>query len=189
MAVVAGCGGTNGTGSMSYVPIVISLDKATSRVSGFRWPKERDRPHESVTLEPESKVTVAFPSGRQWTSRSRPTFLDEEDDLVSRIVITPLPEAVSFDEAVRRLSAALDELTVDKGSRIRKKLEALRKAPPEWSPFATQLLSCEIEAGIELFAEVRPANGDNQWFLSYGFYVSRFFHAKADVVGKPQTSK
>jgi hypothetical protein len=189
MAVVAGCGGTNGAVSMAHVPIVVPLDKATTRVSGFTWPVENGRPREFVILEREGNVTVAFPSGRQWTSRSRPTFVDEEGGIVSRVVVTPLRETLSFDEAVLGLSSAIDQLNVDKGSRVRVKLEALRKAPPEWSPFATESLSCEVEAGIELFAEIRPANRDNQWFLSYGYYVNRFFRPKADVVGKPKTSK
>jgi hypothetical protein len=114
-----------------------------------------------------------FPGGRRWTGLSRLTFADQEKGVVYRVVMTPLRETASFDGAVRSLDRTIDELGVEADSAIRKKLAALHKESPEWSPFHTQSCGCEIESGIELYVEIRPASDANQWFLSYEFDVSR----------------
>jgi hypothetical protein len=169
MAVLAGCGQAHPGALMSLSPIVIPLGKPPANVSGFTWLENRGNSSESVTIRWGGYVSLVFPSGRRWTSWSRLTFADQEKGIVYRAVITPLRKTASFDDALRNLSTAIDELGVPAGFAVHKTLAALRKEPPEWDSFSTQHLGCHIESGVELYAKIRPASDANRWYLSYDF--------------------
>jgi hypothetical protein len=179
VVLLTGCGEANRGALVSNSPIVIPLGSSPANVSGFTWPESHGNSCESVTIQRESYVSLVFPGGRRWAGWSRLTLADQEKGVVYRAVITPLRETASFDAAVRGLNRTIDELGVEADSPIRKKLAALHKEPPEWSPFHTPSCGCEIESGIDLYVEIRPARDTNRWFLSYEFYMSRGRRARS----------
>ena len=91
------------------------------------------------------------------------------------VEVTPLDESTTFTNALAHLRKTAEELGVAEDKRLVDRLGEWQAKPPAWDPFSAKSLSCVVEPGIELFAEIKPANENGKWFVSYDFTVQKFF--------------
>ncbi|HEV3447891.1 MAG TPA: hypothetical protein VG099_24855, partial [Gemmataceae bacterium] len=75
-----------------------------------------------------------------------------------------------------KVKAIAEDLGIQKDGTFLEKMRTLESNPPEWIQLHSKPLSCQVEKGVDLFIEVKPKVGQKEkWYLSCGFYVSRFF--------------
>lgn len=176
IAVTLGCAETTRSTIVSTPPsIQVGLAKPVDRVVGHSWPVSDGNPLEFTAADDHRTLVIRFPSDRTWTTQSKITFFSQKNGQVASIVATPLNEAVDFSVALDHLRNATEELKIAQDSLVVQRLGEWLTKPPSWSPFATKSVGCKLEPGITFFAEIKPANEDNKWYLSYHFTVDRFF--------------
>ncbi|XZE37156.1 hypothetical protein SH501x_002758 [Pirellulaceae bacterium SH501] len=155
--------------------IQVGLDNPVDHVVGHSWPESDGIPLEFTAADDDRTLNIDFPSGRKWTTQSNITFLSQKDGQVASIVATPLNEASDFSNALAHFRKTTNELEISEDILVNQRLGEWLTKPPSWSPFGTKSVGCQLEPGITFFAEIKPANEDNKWYLSYHFTVDRFF--------------
>ena len=170
-----GCAEGNRSATVPRLPIRIALQKPVATVVGHVWPKSGGANSEFTTSESPSSVTVEFPSGRTWMTDSKISFFSQDENVVSSAKVTPLDTSTTFTNAVAHVRKTTEELGVAADTRVIDRLGEWQTKPPSWDEFSAKSLGCEIEPGIKLFAEIKPANENGKWFVSYDFTVQKFF--------------
>ena len=152
----------------------VGLDDPIDRVVGHSWPVSDGNPLE-FTAADDRTLVVRLPSDRTWTTKSKITFFSQKDGHVASVVASPLNEADDFSNVLGQLRKTTEELEIGHDALVVQRLGEWLTKPPSWSPFGTKSVGCQLEPGITFFAEIKPANADNKWYLSYHFTVDRYF--------------
>jgi hypothetical protein len=177
ITVLLGCAETSrSTNISSQLPIRIGLDYPVDQIEGHSWPVSDGNLLEFTATEASRTVVISFPSGRIWKTQSKITFFSQRDGQVASIIVSPLNETGDLENVLGLLRNTTEELETGQNALVVQRLGGWLAKPPVWSPFATQSVGCELEPGITFFAEIKPANENNKWYLSYHFTADRFFH-------------
>jgi hypothetical protein len=151
------------------------LDGSVEKLSGIDWPKDEGGLIDFTGEQDPLDITIHFPSGRRFSHYSRVTFLDQVDGIVCRVVVTPIKLPADFRSAVDALKEIGKALGISKNEQFATKIDSwLNELPPSDS-FESRSLGCEVEKGVDLFAEIRTIGIEKGWLLSLEFYALRHY--------------
>ena len=165
------------------VPITIALEQPVGTVVGYSWPEADGIPLEYTATglrERGRRIIIKFPSGRVWMTDSNISFFQQNDGVVSSVSVAPLEKSTTFINALAHLRKTVRELNIADNKRVVDRIEEWKRQPPSWDPFSVKSLGCEVEPGINFFAEIKPAFKDGHWLVSYEFTVRRFYVGEGD---------
>jgi hypothetical protein len=145
-----------------------------TKVIGFTWPRndqDERASQEFATIEKPISVILHLPSGKKFGVFSRITFLSQRQKLLSRVVVSPLSEAVSFKQAVEVVSNIARALDIQNDDYVKMKIRDFQTKPPEWDAggFSRVSLACNLEQETNVYMEIRPASANDKWLVTISF--------------------
>jgi hypothetical protein len=158
---------------MTIATITVLLDDSVAKIEGTTWPSEHQKFLERKTVDVDANITLCFPSGRKYSTFSKATFIEQERGVVWDVTLTPLPNTVTFTEALAKVTTLAVQLGGQIPEQLDSRIRELETDPPTWFHMQSVSMGCKIEKGIRLFIEIRPAREKDHWFLSYDFSVDR----------------
>lgn len=188
IAVTLGCAEPTRDTVLPTPPLIqVGLGDRIDRVVGHSWPVSDGNPQEFTAAHGDHTLVISLPSDRTWTTKSRVTFFSHKDRHVASVVASPLNEADNFSKVLSHLRKTSEDLKIAHDALFVQKLGEWLTKPPSWSPFGTKSVGCQLEPGITFFAEIKPANEDDKWYLSYHLTVDRYFaDGSKTLTSRPQ---
>lgn len=159
---------------MATPSVVIEIGGPLDAVKGVGT-RTRTPSRGSMMLDSPHTVEVQFPSGRAWIADSMVTVVTADGGTVIKADVMPMPRAGTIAEAVSTLDKVLNETGATCSQEMHLKLARLKSAPPAWDAFAGSGIACDIEHDTHLFAEIKPANEADMWFVVCSFYSKESF--------------
>lgn len=170
-----GCTQSQNSDMMDARIVEVHMGGEVASTKGIAWPITEGLLSEDVTIDQAAKTTIHFPDGRKVVVPSKVSFLTQHDGIVTRAKTTPLTELGSFGEALNGLTCILNQLGLADSEPVMKRIQQYSNRPPEWSIWHTTSFSARLSDEVEIFAEIKPADIQGQWYLSCGFFISRYY--------------
>lgn len=174
-----GCTDDNRSETVADSDIRFELGASFEKSTGYVWPAGGREEREFASIDRLVSISIRFPSGRSWDTASRLTFLSRDQGFLSEVVVHPLEAAATYQDVLAGLRDAVLELGVG-GPEVKKRLDEWATSSPLWDPFSRKSFRCDVEPGINLFIEIKPAAATDKWFLLLDFTVSRHFDAATE---------